>query len=378
MRNEKFDDLRPYYDEEIADAMHRIADSEHLSALSSFVFPNENVDDIKNRLKSYTTVDEFQTQIMKPVNDQIIKRSIAQLSYEGLEKLDKTKQYLYVSNHRDIVLDSSLLQYALFSSGFRTTEITFGSNLMNPQLVVDIGKSNKMFKVIRGANAKDFYYNSLHLSEYMRYTLVEKGESVWIAQRNGRTKDGIDATDQAIIKVFYMGSPLTPAKALAELNIVPISISYQWEPCDKLKALELYKSRSEKYVKQPGEDLNSILTGMLQPKGNVHVSVGTPLSESELLPLETLPHSKFNKEVALLMDEQIISNYKLTCNNYIAHDIRGQKEEHAQMYTAEERAMFLQHYNNVMNEDVADKKMFSDIFLGIYANPVDVKKLTVG
>ncbi|GHT01849.1 glycerol acyltransferase [Bacteroidia bacterium] len=372
MKNEKFDDLRPYYDEEIADAMLRIADSECFPVLSAFVYPDKEVAQVKNMLKSYTTIEEFQSQVTKAWIEQVISRSIRRLSYDGYENLDKNKRYLFISNHRDIVLDASLSQYILhFMFGHQSAEITFGSNLMGSQLVIDIGKSNKMFKVIRGGSVRDFYENSLHLSDYIRHAITEKHESIWIAQRNGRTKDGIDATDQGIIRMFYMSSPENPVKALAELNIVPVAISYQWEPCDLLKALELYQSRFEKYVKKPGEDLNSILTGILQSKGDVHISVGTPLSESDLAPFAGLPNNKFNMQVASLIDNQIHKRYKLTCNNYIAHDIRAQNEQYASNYAEEEKKLFVQRYNKVLATEVEDKQTLGNIFLGIYANPVD-------
>jgi hypothetical protein len=372
MLNEKFDDLRPYYDEEIAPAMHRIADSEYFSSLSAFIYPDRDVAIVKKMIKNYTTIEEFQYEVTKSFVDQVISRSIRHLTFDGYEHLNQNKRYLFISNHRDIVLDSSIFQYILhFNFGHRPSEITFGSNLMSSQLIIDIGKSNKMFKVIRGGSIKDLYTNSLHLSEYIRYAITEKQESIWIAQRNGRTKDGKDATDQGIIKMFYMSSPDNPVKALAELNIVPIAISYQWESCDILKTLELYQSRFEKYVKKPGEDLNSILTGIRQPKGDVHISVGTPLSKSELAPFTGLPNNKFNMQVASLIDNQIHKRYKLTCNNYIAHDIRSHSEQYTQYYTKEEKRLFVQHYNEALAFDVEDKKILSDIFLGIYANPVD-------
>ncbi|MDR0687127.1 MAG: acyltransferase [Prevotellaceae bacterium] len=376
MTNSQFDDLRPYYDEEIASAMRRITESEHFATLASYVYPNKDVEEVKRIIKSYTTIDEFQHQVMTTVNEQVIARSISRFTYEGIDKLDKDACYLFVSNHRDIMLDSSLLQQALHYSGYPTTEITFGSNLMSSQLIIDIGKSNKMFKVVRGGSAKDFYTNSLHLSEYIRYALTQKQQSVWIAQRNGRTKDGIDATDQAIIKMFYMSHPENPVRALAELSIVPVAISYQWEPCDMLKAMELYQlRRTGAYAKKPGEDLNSILTGINQPKGEVHISVCSPLSEADLAPLSGLPNNKFNKQVAALIDNRARRSYKLSCNSYIAHDIRSQSSRHAARYTQEEKDEFTRRYSKAIAADVEDKQMLSDIFLGIYANPVDSKQL---
>jgi hypothetical protein len=313
---------------------------------------------------------------MTAVTEQIIARSIRRFSYEGVSKLDKNACYLFVSNHRDIMLDSALLQYALHRSGYRTTEITFGSNLMSSPLIIDVGKSNKMFKVIRGGSSKDFYASSLHLSEYIRYTLTEKRESVWIAQRNGRTKDGVDATDQAIVKMFGMSSPDNPVKALAELNIVPVAVSYQWEPCDALKALELYRlCRTGTYAKKPGEDLSSILTGVNQPKGDVHIAVCSPISEADLAPLSGLPHSRFNRQVAAIIDDRIYKSYRLTCNSYIAHDMRSHSNRYADRYTQEEKDQFVRRYSSALASDVEDKKMLGDIFLGIYANPVDTKRL---
>ena len=250
-----FDDIRPYRDEEIPAAMHRIADNDLFPLLSSFAFPDRNVEDVRAEVRSISTVYDFQKQMMWYVNEQIVKRSMSSYTVSGIENLDPSGHYLFVSNHRDIMLDASVLQNVLHAHGFQTSEITFGANLMSSSLVIDIGKSNKMFKVERGGNMKDFYKSSVHLSEYIRHVVTEKGESVWIAQRNGRTKDGNDATDQGIIKMFGISKREDKIKALSELNIVPLSISYEWETCDYMKALELYQSRSEKYVKKRGEDI---------------------------------------------------------------------------------------------------------------------------
>ena len=178
---------------------------------------------------------------------------------------------------------------------------------------------------------------------------------------------------QGIIKVFYMSSSDNHAKVVAELNIVPVSISYQWEPCDILKTLEIYRSRNIKYEKKPDEDLNSIITGVMQQKGDVHIHIGKPLSEDDLSHYASLPNNKFNRQVASLIDKQIIANYKLCCNNYIAHDIRSKSNQYADKYTPDEKELFLQHLQKLDEYDVSDKNVLTDIFLGIYANPVDAK-----
>lgn len=369
---DKFDDLRPYYISEIPQAMQRIADSPYLPAMAKFVFPDKEIDEVRSLLLKIQTIDEFQFQVMYYFNQSVINSSIKNFTSSGIKYLDPEANYLFVSNHRDIVLDSSLMQYIFYLNSLRTTEITFGSNLMSTQLAVDIGRSNKMFKVVRGGSIRDFYKNSLHLSEYIRYTVTEKKESIWIAQRNGRTKNGNDATDQGIIKMFCMSNPKDPVASLHDLHIVPIAISYEIEPCDILKTKELYLSRDgREYVKKEGEDLHSILTGITQYKGNVHFSVCEPIRHEELrLIAESCPN-EFHKKVASLIDKRIYKNYKLHSNNYIAHDIRSKKDHYKTYYTAEEKERFVQRQCRMLNDVDGDKNVLDVIFLDIYANPVE-------
>ena len=318
----QFDDIRPYYDSEIPAAMERIVSSDFFGLLCTYVYPGHNPDDVKKMMRSFRTIRDFQLEVMRCVNEQVIARSMTEFTYSGVEKLDPKKKYCFVSNHRDIMLDACLLQYILYKNGHETTEITFGANLMSSPLVIDIGKSNKMFRVERGGNMKDFYMSSKHLSEYIRYVLTDKGQSMWIAQRNGRTKDGKDQTDQGIIKMFCMSEPADKIKALSELNIIPVSVSYEWESCDILKALELYESRFSKYIKKPGEDLNSILTGIAQPKGRVNFTFCDQITENDLHLYDEMTNNEYHRSVAQLIDRRIIEAYQLTPNNYIAHDLR--------------------------------------------------------
>ncbi len=371
-RNPKFDDIRPYYDEEIPAAMKRIAASETFPLLASYAFPDRKVEEVREMVSGLRTVEEFQTKVMWYVNQQIIKRSMTSYSVSGIEALDPCGHYLFVSNHRDIMLDASVLQNVLHSHGFETSEITFGANLMCTPLVIDIGRSNKMFRVERGGNMKEFYQSSVHLSEYIRYVITEKKQSVWIAQRNGRTKDGNDMTDQGIVKMFGISKRDDKIKALSELHIVPLSISYEWETCDYMKALELYQSRYEKYVKKQGEDLSSILSGITSFKGNVHLSFCPMITEDDLRQFDSLTSIEYNREVARLMDERIHSCYRLTPNNFIAHDIRfGKHEFLGNGYDEEQKERFLDHVSKLDEYDVEEPEILKDIFLGIYSNPVD-------
>lgn len=375
IREPKFDDIRPYYEEEIPAAMQRIADSDVFPLLASFVYPSESLEDVRKRICSFQTIREFQHDTMRCVNEQIIARSITDFSVSGLENLSPDEHYLFVSNHRDIMLDASLLQYYFVINGFETTEITFGANLMMHPVVIDVGKSNKMFKVARpGGDIKDFYRNSMHLSEYIRFTIKEKGESVWIAQRNGRTKNGIDQTDQGIIKMFCMSEPKDKIKALSELHIVPISISYEWESCDILKALELYESQYTRYTKKPGEDLNSILTGILQPKGCVHIELCKPITIDELSVYENQTNNDYHKSVAKLIDGRINAAYRLYPNNYIAHDLLYGNTKYSKKYTDEQYNAFLQRLSKLDKYDTCDLERLKEFFMGIYSNPIDNKQ----
>jgi hypothetical protein len=369
----KFDDIRPYNLSEIPPAMQRIADSEYFDVLVNYVFPGRDPEEIRAMVRNIRTIDEFQQQVMFYVNEQFINRSITTFTSDGLDGLDPDKNYLFVSNHRDIMLDSSLLQQVLYTNGFRTTEITFGSNLMHPQLVVDIGKANKMFKVIRNSNIREFIKNSMYLSDYIRYTLTKKGSSIWIAQRNGRTKDGNDLTDQGIIKMFCMSGRVDDmAGSVDELNIVPVAISYQIESCDILKTRELYLSRNDqKYVKQPGEDLNSILTGIMQPKGCVNIRICEPLTMNELAGIDYKNPNEFYKTIASLIDKRIYKHYKLYNNNYIAHDLRSGRDTYAHCYTPEEKELFQARCARMLQQIDGDKEILRSIFLRIYATPVD-------
>ncbi len=371
-KNPQFDDIRPYYEEEIPAAMQRIATSDVFPLLASFVYPGESIEKIRERVCAFTTTKEFQHDTMRRVNEQVIARSTTGATISGLDRLVPDKNYLFVSNHRDIMLDASLLQYFFVINGFETTEITFGANLMMNPVVIDVGKSNKMFRVERpGGDLKEFYRKSLHLSEYIRYTIKEKKQSVWIAQRNGRTKNGIDATDQGIIKMFCMSEPHNKIKALADLHIAPVAISYEWEPCDILKALELYESQYTRYTKKPGEDLNSILTGIMQQKGRVHIELCQPISVAELSAFENQTNNEYHKSVAKLIDRRINTNYRLYPNNYIAHDLLYGNTKYRDMYTDEQYEAFQKRLSKLDKYDTCDIDRLKEIFVGIYSNPVD-------
>ena len=366
-----FDDIRPYNDAEIPAAMQRLVSDKYFPLVCSFL--GRSATEMAAVLGSCRSAEEFQHRFMYDAIYAIAHKTTDGLSVEGMERLDPNKDYLFVSNHRDIMMDAAFLQVLLLDAGRRTSEITFGANLMQGQMVIDIGKSNKMFRIERPTTvttARDFLLKSKYVSEYIRYAITQKKESVWIAQRNGRTKDGDDRTDQGIIKMFGLSGTGDPVEALAELNIAPLSISYEWEPCDELKALELYAKRSgTPYIKKPGEDYNSILTGITQYKGRVHLAVCEPLKKAELEAFRGLPSSAFNRAVAELIDARIRPAYRLYPNNYIAADLLSGQRAHS--YTDAERDAFLRHLDEIVVKKEYPEEI-RDILIQMYAKPVNL------
>ena len=350
--------------------MQRIVTDPSFGPVCSFLFPGEDPSAVADLLKSCRTVRDFQKRFMYSAISSIVNKTTDGLTVDGLEKLSPDKSYLFISNHRDIVLDAAFLQVLLDDAGLPTSEITFGANLMQGQFVIDLGKSNKMFRVERPttvASGREFLEKSNYLSAYIRHTISVKHESVWIAQRNGRTKNGDDRTDKGIITMLCQSGGPDRVQSLAELNIVPLSISYEWEPCDLLKSVELCKrATGQPYVKRPGEDLQSILTGITQAKGRVHVSAGRCITKEDLGPLGGLSKGEFTKAVAEMIDNTVLSSYRLYPNNYIAHDIlTGSSSGH---YSEQQKEQFEHRLSEL--DGYPGKEALKKQFLEMYAAPV--------
>ncbi len=370
----KFDGIRPYNDSEVHPALERIVANPLLDNIANYLFPGQDVTMFKKLLLSCNSKEDFQVKVMSGIVQKIIKDTTSGLTHAGLEYFDGGKKYLIVSNHRDIVLDSAFIQLIIHLYGAQTTEIAVGDNLITSSFIEDICRSNKMIKVIRSTSPREVYTTSKILSEYIRYNVSSQESSIWIAQRNGRTKDGTDMTEQGLLKMFDMSGSGDFVKDFTELHILPTSISYEFEPCDLYKAMEIYISRRQKYVKAEGEDLNSILTGIMQPKGRVHIQFNEPVTEQEVNAAAELDKNERFKALAACMDKKIIANYKLWPNNYIAYDILNSTDECSSEYTPEQKEAFVQYMEHKMAKVEADKDELREIFLSIYANPVAGRK----
>jgi len=370
-----FDDIRPYYDSEIPAAIQRVAENPHFPLIVNYLFPEVDVEKYIHDFRKITTTNEFQGQIMHHVIRSIVGKSASGLSAVGFDKLDEKQKRMFIGNHRDILLDSAILQILLRENALSTSEITFGSNLMTSQFVIDIGKMNKMFKIVRGGNIRDFYRNSMHVSSYMRYAITEKDQSIWIAQRNGRTKNGDDKTEMAVLKMFALSSNKSFIPNLLELNITPLVISYEYEPCDFLKVAELYVSRYQKYVKEPNEDLHSIIQGITQWKGNIEFVVCDAITKEELEACDSLMRNEKFQRLAEIIDQRIYKNYKLWATNYIAYDILYKSDTYSKEYTENQRKAFEKYMNDGLEKIEGEYEELKTIFLEIYANPLKNKKL---
>lgn len=370
-----FDLLRPYFDSESKEVMERIAQYETYHKAMAFIFPTMSKEEIIKKALDTKSPYEFQTGYMRHAIWSIVNQSANGLTWSGIDKLDKDKSYLFIANHRDILLDSAILQIILDKEEFETSEITFGSNLMDNGFITDFGRMNRMFAVKREGTVKELYEISRQLSAYIRHTIVDKNTSVWIAQRNGRTKDGNDLTQTGLLKMLNLSNNNKAFKtSIIELNIVPLTISFEYEPCDKLKVQELYlSSLHSKYLKAPGEDLTNILTGIKQPKGKIHLAFGTPIKK-ELDELDNI--SNENEKIKLLtsiIDKQIHQNYKLNAVNYIAYDIINQTNLFQNSYTEAEKQEFIDYTNQQISEIIGEEDILRNLFIKMYSMPVENK-----
>lgn len=377
MENESFQKIRPYFDNEVNDAVNRLLQQDGFRGfLKKFLFPN-NIEEGINKVSQINSIREFQEIVSSVFFESIIAQTIKEFNVKGLSNIDKKKRYVFVSTHRDIVLDSALLQIALYRNGYETFRSAIGNNLVPSKLLEEIAKINKMFLVIRDGSVREMLDNSLLLSNYIRKSILEDHESVWIAQRSGRTKDGNDMTQQGVLKMLAQSNKGVLISGLQDLNIVPLSISYEYESCDALKARELVISSKKVYVKEPDEDFNSMNTGVLQNKGRVQINIGTPINDL-LEEIESCrPANDMLKDITQLIDRQIYLDYKLWKTNYIAADMVEGKQQYNQYYSSDEKKEFVDYVERLVQHTDVDKTEFRDVLLRMYANPVFNKAKTL-
>ena len=373
----KFESICPYTDEEAVEALSKVADNPLVIQVSRYFFPDKEPEFLKNLLKSVRSVDEFQILVMTKVVDWVIKHTAKEFTYDGVEHIDPSKKFLAMSNHRDIILDPALTQLVLYDNKIPMTEIAVGDNLLTNPFIEYLIRSNRMIKVVRGISARELYLSSQLLSEYIRLNITTGKSSIWLAQRQGRTKDGADITEQGLLKMLDMSGQEDFLSNFKALNIIPMSISYEIEPCDVLKAREILISRTQKYVKADGEDLNSIITGIRQQKGNIHLHIGEQLTDEEIAEASLCDKNDRYQLIRHAVDLRVIDGYRLWKTNYIAYDLLNPGDKYREHYSNEDVQEFIDYKERQLDtvEKTLNRAALNDIFLHIYANPVVSKEM---
>lgn len=365
-----FDDIRPYTEEEAPDKIAQIIGNEtFINTLREYISdysPEQLLEDARH----FNTIYDFQYATSRRFIEKFIQLSTSGVTFKGLENISPDKNYVFIGNHRDITFDAALLAEYFFLNQYNTPKIAIGDNLVSSRLLAEVGMLNKMFIVKRSVSIREKITNYQHLAAYIHHVLFNEHESVWIAQRDGRTKDGLDVTKQGLVKMLAMDEQLPPMDMLKRINLTPVTISYEFEPCDKLKARELALTEEGPYHKQPGEDFESIIQGITGFKGKAQLTIGKPILEELDTISDELNQNDKIYEVCKMVDQQIYQNYKLFPNNFIAFDLIDQSNRFAEKYSTEEKEKFIAYIDKQSVVDGVPKDKMKHYLLRIYANPV--------
>ena len=368
-----YDDIRPFDPEELPAAFERLLSDAQFQQVLGYLYPGVPLEAIKTKMMACKTNLEFQLAFCYGFLKDLMAKASKGFDM-NVEAVDVTKRYTFVSNHRDIVLDSALLDVLLYDAGFNPPcEIAIGDNLLSLPCVKDLVRLNKSFILQRSLSPREFLMASKKMAEYMHYVVGEKNDNIWIAQREGRAKDSNDRTQPSILKMMAMGGEGSPVDRLRQLHIVPLAISYEYDPCDFLKAAEFQLKRDVPGWKKTAlDDVNSMRTGIMGYKGEVHYHCA-PCIDGFLDNLSPdIPKTKVFDVLAEHIDKEIFRNYRLYPSNYIALDMLEGNEAHAGRYTAEDKAAFEKYLQGqIARIDIPnkDEAFLRERMLTMYANP---------
>ena len=368
-----FDAIRPFEPEELPEVFERLLGNAQFAQVVAYVFKDVPYDMLAQKMRACKTNLDFQVAFCYPFIKGLLQK--ASLGCDiNVDAIDMEKRYTFVSNHRDIVLDSALLDVLLVDAGCKTTcEIAIGDNLLSLPWVKDLVRINKSFIVERSVSLRQMLLSSKRLSDYMHFVIAQKHDNVWIAQREGRAKDSNDRTQESIIKMMVMGGEGSLVERLKGLHIVPLAISYEYDPCDFLKAQEFQLKRDiADWKKGPMDDVVSMQTGIMGYKGHIHYDAA-PCIDAWLDTLDPdMPKADFFKAVATHIDEEVFRRYRLYPSNYVALDELEGTTAHADRYTAEQKAQFdgyiAQQMAKIQLPD-KDEAFLRERLLTMYANP---------
>jgi 1-acyl-sn-glycerol-3-phosphate acyltransferase len=371
---QKFDSIRPFYDAEINEGIRSSVNHPMMKALMNFTFPTVADEVWKEQLLKTHSIRDFQCNFIYQSIQKVLEKSSDGLTTSGFEKLEKNTSYLFISNHRDIILDTSLLNAALFEHGLVMTASAIGDNLVKKAFLLTLAKLNRNFLVLRGLSPRELLQSSKLMSEYIGQLLLRENRSVWIAQREGRTKDGNDATHPGVLKMLSMAADEPNLMDyFKKIKVVPVSISYEYDPTDALKMPQLKaEANNEIYIKEKNEDFMTLLSGIMGQKKRIHIHVGDVLDHE----LDHIKHEfdNSNKQIqamAQAIDDSILTSYKLWPTNYIAYDLLNGTTTYASEYTDIEKAVFERRLEKRID---SQSEFEVQGILAMYANPVVNKR----
>lgn len=370
---EQFDPIRPFEPDELPDVFDRLLQNEQFSSVLAYLYPDVPKEALAAKMHACKDNLDFQKTFCYGFLVQLLARLSKGCDID-IASLDTDSRYTFISNHRDIVLDSALLDKLLIDAGFNTTcEIAIGDNLLKLPWVKDLVRVNKSFIVERALSMREMLMASKRLSEYMHFVIAEKNDNVWIAQREGRAKDSNDRTQEAILKMMVMGGEGSIIDRLKQLHLVPLAISYEYDPCDYLKAAELQARRDNPcWQKGPMDDVTSMQTGIMGYKGYIHYQCADCIdSYLDTIPADT-PKTELFRLIADHIDRQIFAGYRLYPNNYVALDLLHGDSAHADHYTAEDKAQFEAYLKGQLDKiemEGKDDAYLREQMLKMYANP---------
>ena len=370
---EQFDPIRPFEPDELPDVFDRLLQNEQFSSVLAYLYPDVPKEALAAKMHACKDNLDFQKTFCYGFLVQLLARLSKGCDID-IASLDTDSRYTFISNHRDIVLDSALLDKLLIDAGFNTTcEIAIGDKLLKLPWVKDLVRVNKSFIVERALSMREMLMASKRLSEYMHFVIAEKNDNVWIAQREGRAKDSNDRTQEAILKMMVMGGEGSIIDRLKQLHLVPLAISYEYDPCDYLKAAELQARRDNpSWQKGPMDDVTSMQTGIMGYKGYIHYQCADCIdSYLDTIPADT-PKTELFRLIADHIDRQIFAGYRLYPNNYVALDLLHGDSAHADHYTAEDKAQFEAYLKDQLDKiemEGKDNAYLREQMLKMYANP---------
>ena len=373
---EEFSDICPFSDKEFHSEMSQLVEEPGFKHAVTYVMPNIDYDKFCEQLLKIDNKRDFQVNIMHPFLEMLEHKTTAGVSCDGIERIDDNTPNVFITNHRDIVLDASFLNICLIRHNKPTTEVAIGNNLLIYDWISALVRLNKSFIVKRDMSKRQTFEAAQQLSGYIHFTLTQKKQSVWIAQREGRAKDSNDRTQESLVKMLALGGGRNMIESLKEINLMPVSISYEYDPNDYLKAKEfLLKSKNPNFKKSQRDDLFSMETGLLQHKGRVHFKfAGCSNDQLDAIPTD-IDKNELVRTICHIIDRAIHLNYRIYPCNYISYDMVTGSNGFSDKYTESQKAEFLDYVEKQIKKvdipvEDSDIEYMRHMILTMYSNPL--------